>query len=141
MTQVTAPAENATVGPSFDVVASIIDTDLTKAELKIDGALKDTLTAAPFTFHVASLAIGAHTLEITATDGAGQKSTQTIHVTVAQNGGGGNGGGTGTGTGEGEGFDDQNVYGGCDATGGGAGAGGIMALIAFASLVRRRRAI
>ena len=83
------------------------------------------------------------TFEVTATDGAGQNTTQTIHVTVAQNGGdgngGGNGGGTGTGTGTGDGLDDQNVYGGCDATGG--GAGGLLALIAFASLLRRRRAI
>jgi serine protease len=140
MTQVTAPAEGATVGPNFDVIASIIDTDLTKAELEIDGTLKDTLTAAPFTFHVSALAIGAHTLEVTATDGAGQKTTQTIHITVTQNGGDGNGsgGGNGTGTGTGDGLDDQTVYGGCDATGG-AGAGGLIALIAFASLVRRRR--
>ena len=139
MTQVTAPSENATVGPTFDVVATIMDTDLTKAELAIDGALKDTLTAAPFTFHVSSLSLGAHTLEVTATDGAGQKSTQTIHVTVSQNGGGGNGSGSGTGggTGTGDGADDQTVYGGCDATGG--GAGGLLALIAFIGLVRRRR--
>ncbi|HUS31134.1 MAG TPA: matrixin family metalloprotease [Kofleriaceae bacterium] len=143
MTQVTAPADNATVGPNFDVVASIIDTDLMKAELKIDGTLKDTLTAAPYTFHISALAVGAHTLEITATDGAGQKTTQTLHLTVAQNGGGGgNGSGGGTGTGGGDGLDDSNVYGGCDATGGGGAAGGgLLALIAFASLVRRRRTV
>ncbi|HTL32427.1 MAG TPA: matrixin family metalloprotease [Kofleriaceae bacterium] len=137
MTQVTSPSENATVGPNFDVVATIMDTDLQKAELKVDGTLKDTLMAAPFTFHVSAMAIGAHTLEIIATDAANQISTQTIHVTVAQNGGGG-GGGNGGGTGTGGGVDDQTVYGGCDA-GGGAGAGGLLALVAFASLVRRRR--
>ena len=76
MTQVTAPSEGATVGQTFDVQASIIDSDLVKAELSIDGALTSTLNTAPFTFHVANLAVGAHTLDIKATDGAGQSTTR-----------------------------------------------------------------
>ena len=137
MTQVTAPADGATVGPNFDVSASIIDTDLTKAELAVDGAVKGSLTAAPFTFHVTNLSLGSHKLDITATDATGQKTTQSITVIVAAGGGGG-GGGTGSGGGTGQGgVDDTNVYGGCDATGG--SAGGLLALVGLAGLVRRRR--
>ena len=143
MTQVTAPADGATVGTSFDVQASIVDTDLVKAELSIDGTLTSTLNAAPYTFHLTDVAIGSHTLEIKATDGAGQSATQTIRVTVAANGRrGGNGSGSGSGSGTGSGGDEVNgigddVYGGCNAAGGGAG-GLALALVGLVSLVRRR---
>jgi MYXO-CTERM domain-containing protein len=136
MTQVTAPQNGATVPPTFTVEASIIDTDLAKAELNIDGALSSTLTAAPFQFQVMNLALGAHTLEIVATDGANQITRQTINVTVANNGGG-TGSGTGSGNGNGTGGGDNgDVYGGCASS---QGAGLAFALLGLVGLVRRRR--
>lgn len=140
MATINQPVDGATVGPTFDVEASVVDTDLVKAELSLDGTVKGTLMAAPFTFKLTNVAIGPHTLEIKATDAAGQTTVKTLSVTVAANGGGGNGtgsgGGNGTGTGNG---DDVNndVVGGCDATSG--GAGGLLMLIGLAGLVRRRR--
>lgn len=136
MTQINQPMDGATVAPSFDVVASVVDTDLVKAELSIDGTLKATLNAAPFTFKVMNLAVGTHTLEVKATDAANQTTVKTLTVTVAANGGGG-GTGSGDGTGDGDGSVDGDVYGGCDATGG--GAGGLLLLIGLAGLLRRRR--
>ena len=137
MTQVTSPANNATVPPSFAVEASVVDTDLTKAELYIDNMLYATLMAAPFTFQVNGLALGAHTLEIRATDSAGQTAMQTINITVANTGGGsGSGSGSG-GEGGGEGgVGDGDVYGGCST---GTGGGLALALVALAGIVRRRR--
>ena len=132
--QVTQPQNGATVPPSFTVEAQIVDTDLAKAELNIDGQLKGTLMAAPFTFQVMNLALGAHTLEIVATDSANQVTRQTINVTVANSGGGG-GGGSGSGTG---GINDDDVYGGC-STGSGGGSVLALALLGFAGRVKRRR--
>lgn len=139
MTQINQPMDGATVGPTFDVVASVVDTDLMKAEISIDGVTKGSLTMAPFTFHLTNVAVGTHTIEVKATDATNQVTTKTLSVTVAANGGGdgtGDGNGTGTGTQNG-GVDDNDVVGGCDATGG--GAGGLLLLIGLAGLVRRRR--
>ncbi len=134
MTQVNFPQDGATVGPTFQVEAAIVDTDLTKAELKVDGTLKGTLTAAPFTFQVSGLALGAHTLDIVATDATGQTSTRTVAITVTANGGGnGTGGGNGSGGTNGLGDD---VTGGCNS---GGGSGGLILVLGFAGLVRRRR--
>jgi MYXO-CTERM domain-containing protein len=130
--QVTQPANGATVPPTFTVEAQIVDTDLVKAELNIDGALKSTLMAAPFTFQVINLALGAHSLEIVATDAAGQVTRQSINVTVAAGGGGG-GGGNGSGSGT---ITDNDVYGGCTT---GPGAGFALGLLGLVGLVRRRR--
>ena len=140
VTQVNFPQDGSTVGPTFSVEAAIVDTDLVKAELFIDGSLKGTLTAAPYTFQVSNLGLGAHMLDIRATDGTGQTSTRTIAVTVSANGGGGNGTGGGTGTGTGDGGPNglgDDVYGGCNAAGSGAGFG--LALLGLVGLVRRRR--
>ena len=143
MTQINQPMDGAIVGPTFDVVASVIDSDLVKAEISVDGSVKGSLTTAPFTFHLTNLAVGAHTIEVKATDATNQVTVKTLSVTVAANGGGGNGtgsgggNGTGTGTGTNDGVDDNVVVGGCDATGG--GAGGLLLLIGLAGLVRRRR--
>ena len=136
MTQVSYPLDGATVAPSFEVEASVVDTDLVKAELYIDGLLEQTLNTGPFTFQVSDLAIGTHEIEVRATDAAGQTATRTLTVTVAANGGGGNGG-TGTGSG-----DEMNEYGevtgGCSATGNGSAAS-LLALLGFVGVVRRRR--
>jgi MYXO-CTERM domain-containing protein len=139
MAQVTFPQNGATVPPSFKVEASVVDTDLVKAELYIDSALSSTITASPFSFQVSNLSLGAHVLEIKATDAAGQVVTQTINVTVANNGGGGSGSGSGSGEGgggEGGGVNDGDVYGGCST---GSGAGLAFALVGLVGLLRRRR--
>lgn len=134
--QLTAPTNGATVGPTFAVEAAIVDTDVSKAELSIDGAVYQTVTAAPFTFQVTALALGSHTLEIKATDSQGQTAVQTITVTVAKNGGNGTGGGgSGSGTGDGE---DDAITGGCST--GGAGASLLVGIGLIAGLRRRRAA-
>jgi uncharacterized protein (TIGR03382 family) len=135
--QVTQPQDGATVPPSFTVEAQIVDTDLAKAELNIDGQLKGTLMAPPFQFQVMNLAVGAHALEVVATDAANQITRQTINVTVtASGGGGGSGGGSGGGTGNGDDVNNGDVYGGCST---GSGAGLALALLGLVGLVRRRR--
>ncbi len=139
MAQVTAPADGATVGTSFSVEAAIVDGDLMRAELYVDSTLRSTLTTGPYTFQVTGLSLGAHTLDIKATDSANQTTTKTISIVVAAGGGNGSGGGNGTGTGTGEqnGIGDD-VYGGCST---GTGQGSALALFALAGLVtvRRRR--
>jgi uncharacterized protein (TIGR03382 family) len=142
MAQVTYPQNGSTVPPTFKVEASVVDTDLVKADLYIDNTLSSTISASPFSFQVTNLALGAHVLEIRATDGAGQTTTQTINITVANSGGGGSGSGSGTGSGgeggggEGGGINDGDVYGGCST---GSGAGFAFALLGLVGLLRRKR--
>jgi hypothetical protein len=143
MAQVTSPANNATVAPSFTVATAIVDTDLASVDLAIDGALYDTAVTQPFEFQVTDLAAGAHTLSLTATDSAGQTVTTTINVTVRSGGGDGTGGGGGGGTGpdaDDDGVSDT-ITGGC-AAGGGTSGGGLalgLGLAAAAGLVITRR--
>ncbi len=131
MAQVTAPANGAQVAPTFTVQTSIVDTDIDRVELSIDGDLYDTSTSAPYSFQVMQLATGPHTLVIAAFDGAGQTVTTTINVTVASGGGGGGGG------------DDDDradvITGGC-STGGGASGGLALSLGLLGWFARRRRA-
>jgi uncharacterized protein (TIGR03382 family) len=138
MTQVTFPANGQTVPPSFEVEASVVDSDLTKAELYIDGALYGTpITTAPFTFQVTDLAVGQHTLRILGTDGTGQTGETTINITVQANGdGGGSGSGSGNGDGDGDGGSDD-ISGGCSA--GGSGASLLFGLGLVGLVIRRRR--
>jgi MYXO-CTERM domain-containing protein len=129
MTQINAPIDGATVGPSFSVETSIIDTNVVSAKLYIDGDLVDTLTTAPYTFEVANLAIGTHELEVVATNGTGQTTSRTVSITVSANGG------SGGSPGEENGLGDQ-VSGGCST---GHGQTGSLALLALAGLVATRR--
>jgi hypothetical protein len=131
MAQLTEPSNGATVAPTFTVRTSLVDTDLVKGELYIDGQLHQTVTTAPFQFEVTNASEGAHTLQIKATDGVGQIGEQTITVTVAKSGGpGGPGGGD-------PGGDDADpaLVGGC-MTG---GSSGLALALALAGLRRRRR--
>lgn len=130
--QLTAPVNGATVGSMFSVEAAIVDTDIAKAELSIDGAVYQSLTAAPFTFQVTGLDPGPHTLEIVATDAQGQTAKQTISVTVAAAGGSGMGAGSSEDSG-----DDGAITGGCNT--GGAGSSLAVVLGLLAGLRRRRR--
>jgi len=138
MAALTSPAQGATVAPTFDVIASVVDTNLAKAELFIDGTLYGApLTAEPWVFEVMNLATGPHTLQIKATDAAGLVAEQTINITVSASGGGngtGTGGGNGTGS-EGPG----DVTGGCSSGGGSTGLLFGLGLLGFVGLVRKRR--
>jgi len=137
MTGITSPINGATVPPTFSVIAAIVDTDLAKAELYVDSALHQTLTAGPFQFDVANLALGAHQLEVRGTDATGQISATSIAVTVAKGAGGGTGGGAGGGAnGAADGGANSDVTGGCNAGGGGAG---LLLGLGLLGLVARRR--
>ncbi|MBZ0236656.1 MAG: matrixin family metalloprotease, partial [Deltaproteobacteria bacterium] len=81
MAQVTAPQNGATVAPTFTVSTSIVDTDIARVELHVDGAAYATSTTAPYTFQVTQLAPGPHALELRAIDGADQTVTTTLNVT------------------------------------------------------------
>ncbi|MGN6104496.1 MAG: matrixin family metalloprotease [Kofleriaceae bacterium] len=140
MASVTAPLDGDTVPRNFQVQASIVDTDLVSAELRIDGATYQTLTTGPFVFQVTDLALGPHELEIRATDSIQQTTTQSLNITVASGTGNGNGNGNGSGNGNGNGTGDDepaDVTGGCSA---GGDAGLLLGLgVAGLALVRRRR--
>jgi MYXO-CTERM domain-containing protein len=82
MAQFNAPADGATVPPTFNVQTQIVDTDLARVELWLDGALAQTLTAGPFNFTVTNHAVGPVAIEIRAIDSAGQSTSQNINVTV-----------------------------------------------------------
>jgi hypothetical protein len=140
MTNITSPANGATVGPTFRVSSAIVDTDLVKAELLIDGTVYQTLTTGPFDFQVTDLALGEHQLQIKGTDGGGLTSTTSITVTVTKGGGSGTGSGNGTGNGNGTGGGDgaeTDVVGGCSTGGGNASL--LLGLALAGLLIRRRR--
>jgi MYXO-CTERM domain-containing protein len=144
MASATAPINGATVPPTFRVSAAVVDTDLVRAELLIDGTIYQTIATGPFDFQITNLAVGAHRLEVRGTDSANQSSSSTINVTVSTTAGSGTGGGNGMGNGDGTGGgdgpggggDDDVVTGGCSTGGGGAGLALGLGLL---GLVRRRR--
>ena len=126
MTQVTFPANGQTVPPTFEVQASVVDTDLVSAELLIDGVSYQTLNASPFTFQVTNLALGAHDLEIVGTDANQQTGRVQIAITVENGGGGGGGGGD---------EDNADIQGGCSA----GGSTSLFVGLGLLGLVIRRR--
>lgn len=80
---ITSPASGQTVAASFTVQATVSDSvGVTRAELAVDGKTVATLAAAPWSFAVASLAAGAHTLRVSALDAAGNKGEAMVAVTV-----------------------------------------------------------
>lgn len=136
MASLTSPVNGAIVPRSFRVVSSVLDDDLARVELHIDGALAQTKTQGPFEFDVADLTVGQHTLELRGIDGANQTAITTVTVTVQSGSGGGNGGGGGNDGGDGDGDGGgTDVVGGC-STGGGAG---LLLGLGLLGLVRRRR--
>lgn len=128
---ITAPAAGAKVAAGFTVEVNTTDDKcINKVELLVDGAVVQTLTAAPFTFTApATLAKGDHTLEVRSYDALNQASA-TSTVTV-------NGGGTGGGDGNGDGDGETELTGGCST--GGQTAGGGFLLLGLAALLRFRR--
>jgi uncharacterized protein (TIGR03382 family) len=129
MASISSPTEGQNVPSSFTVTASVLDDDLTMAELYVDGNVKGTKTAGPFTFDVTGLSAGAHTIEVIGTDAAGQTNSSLVNVNVT--GGGGNGNGDGDGS--------NDITGGCSAGGSGSGLLLGLGLLGFVGLIRRRR--
>ena len=126
---IASPADGSRVTAGFQVQVNTTDDQcIHKVELLIDGAVAQTLTAAPFTFTTdGGLASGMHTIQVKSYDALNQATAST---TVSVGGGGGGDPGS----------DVTDVTGGC-STGGGRGATGTLALmLATAFALRRRRA-
>ena len=129
---IAAPASGARVTAGFQVQVNASDNVcLHKVELLVDGAVVQTLTAAPFNFTApAALAAGPHTIQVKSYDAFNQ-ATASSTVTISGTGGAADDGGDGDGS---------DVTGGC-TTGGGRGATGTLALmLATMFALRRRRA-
>lgn len=88
-TSITAPANNATInlGNTVSVTATATDASaVSKVEFYVDGALKSTSTASPYTYswNTNGLTLGAHTLQAKATDPYGNVGSSTVvNVTLA----------------------------------------------------------
>jgi uncharacterized protein (TIGR03382 family) len=135
-TAITAPANNARLTAGFQVqVTAADDQCINKVELLIDGALVQTLTAAPFNFTTdPNLAKGSHMIQVKTYDAfSASTATSTVDVT-----GPGTGGGTGGGADDGGSGSDTDVTGGC-STGGNGAAGALALMFATAFALRRRR--
>lgn len=80
---VASPTASAQVTPGFTVTATITDNiAVTKAELRLDGALVATKTAAPWTWTTPStLAQGNHRVQITGYDAANNMASAFVDVT------------------------------------------------------------
>jgi bacillolysin len=134
---IASPANGSRVAAGFQVQANAADDQcISKVELLIDGAVAQTLTAAPFTFTTApSLASGTHMIQVKSYDAFNQ-TTANAMVTVSGSGtgtGGGTGGGTGTSGGDGGTSND--VTGGCNT----GGDGSMLLGLGLLGLVLRRR--
>ncbi|MGE0550866.1 MAG: Ig-like domain-containing protein [Kofleriaceae bacterium] len=129
---ITAPQNNATVPPGFEVSAGATDNvNVTAANLLIDDALVDTIMGpGPYTFATPeTLSEGTHKITIEVTDGINTQS-QDVNVTVDDGvGGGGDPGGgdpgggdpgggdtPGPGGDDGDGSDDGNGNADTDST-------------------------
>ena len=136
-TAITAPANNASLKAGFQVQVNASDDQcINKVELLIDGALVQTLTAAPFNFTTdPNLAKGSHTIQVKTYD-AFNASTANSTVEVT---GPGTGAGTGGGAADDGGSGDGNdVTGGC-STGGNGATGALALMLATMFALRRRR--
>jgi len=136
-TAITAPANNASLKAGFQVQVNASDDQcINKVELLIDGALVQTLTAAPFNFTTdPNLAKGSHTIQVKTYD-AFNASTANSTVEVT---GPGTGAGTGGGAADDGGSGDGNdVTGGC-STGGNGATGALALMLATMFVLRRRR--
>ena len=84
---ITAPASNSTVSGTTNVTASASDNvGVTKVEFYVDGALKTTDTASPYSYswNTTGLANGTHSIYAKAYDAAGNVGTSaTISVAVS----------------------------------------------------------
>jgi uncharacterized protein (TIGR03382 family) len=146
------PLDGATVGPGFAVMADASDDGgVVEVEMRIDGEPVATSSTAPFEFAAPlDLELGAHVIELVASDGTSE-TTQSIAVQLAGGDSDGDGvpdapdgdapdtDGDGIPDGQdGEGGVGGPITGGCAAGGGAGGPAGLLLLLGLA-LVRRRR--
>jgi Bacterial Ig domain len=135
MAQFNAPANGATVPPTFAIDTQVVDSDLDRVELWLDGAMVDSKTAGPFVFTVTDHAEGPLAIEIRAFDQRAQMTSQSITVTVRI----GTTGGGGIGDGDGDGNADT-ITGGCAAGGSEHGPLTVVGLgLGLVAALRRRR--
>ena len=84
---ITAPADGATLGGTVVVQATATDdVGVTQAQLRVDGAnagAPDVAAPYAFTLNTVTLANGAHTISVVASDASGKTGTATIAVTVS----------------------------------------------------------
>lgn len=130
---ITIPTNGQNVDNSFRVEAMIVDTNLKKVELFIDGAATPALTlnavspnGAAIFDNVAIPQNGEHTLVVKATDGPGLSTQQQVAVMVGKSGdlSGGKGG-------------PAEITGGCNTGSGSAGL--LLSLGVLGIAIRRRR--
>lgn len=127
---IVTPADGAAVAPGFVVTADASDNvAVDRVELRIDGQVVASAEGAPYTFATAaSLADGAHTIEVVAIDFGGASSTATVEVQMVRPG-------APEPEPEGEDPDAPAPPLGCSA---GGGTGGLVTGL-FALALRRRR--
>ena len=135
------PMEAQMVRPTFTVEAMVTDADnnIAKVELFMDGAIYGAPdTTSPYTFDVTNATLGAHQLTIKATDTTNLTvTTQVINVTVSNSAPPG-GGGDPNNPGDPNGGEPSNdLSGGCNTSGGSAGA--LLGLALLGLVIRRRR--
>jgi hypothetical protein len=84
LVEITQPAQGTNVVAGFKIVAAATGAGgVAKVDFSIDGVLAGTDQTAPFSQSAPlTLATGAHTVEVRATDSAGKSSTKTISVTL-----------------------------------------------------------
>ena len=136
--QVLTPTNGSTVGPSFDLEAMVVDTNIQKVELVIDDVIVGApLNAPPYIFMVQNLSIGMHNLKVKATD-AGGLTTDAVNVTVtvAANGGT-NPNNPDPNNPTGGGAASNDISGGCSTSG--SSSSMLLALGLLGLVMRRRR--
>lgn len=146
---ITAPADGATVGQTVQLEATATDKlGVVSVQALVDGQSQDTKTAAPYSFAL-TLAPGQRTLEVKASDAAGNSKSATVTVTVqapeeagilADSGVSGEAGNAGDGDGDGDGPDPGGPRGsdGC-AVGGVSRPALPLLFLALLALFWRRR--
>ena len=83
----TSPANGATVAGSVAIAASASDagSGVSRVEFRVDGMLLATDSASPYstTWSASSASAGAHTIQATAVDGAGNSASASIQANIA----------------------------------------------------------
>ncbi len=82
---ITSPTNGATVVGTVNVAATASgQQSISKIDIRVDGAMKATLSASPYTWawDTTGLADGQHTVTATATDSGGATAAQSLTVTV-----------------------------------------------------------
>jgi hypothetical protein len=81
--KIVAPRVGDTVEPGFPISIEVSDSSAASVEVRVDGALLDTLTSGPYAFTgPAALAGGTHAIEATAYDLAGTPGRARVQVIV-----------------------------------------------------------